>query len=73
MIESVLLGVKRADVIAKGQVVAERLRACESIVCYVSELSELEFLRAGVAKTLATAEYRDTLGQNRPMDRLRTL
>ena len=73
LIESVLLGVKRADVIAKGQVVAERLRACESIVCYVSELSELEFLRAGVAKTLATAEYRNALGQNRPMDRLREL
>ena len=73
LIENVLLGVKRADIIAREQVVAERLRACGSTVCYVSELSELEFLKAGVAKMLVAAEYRNALGQSKLMDRLREL
>lgn len=59
-----MLGVKRADVVARGQDVAERLRACGSAVCYVSELAELEFLRSGVAETPAIAECRNAPGQN---------
>ena len=73
LVEKILLGVEDVIVKTRGEIVMEKLATCTRVQCYVSELSKLEFVKVGLSKLIMATEYRNVLGQGKPVDKLNQL